>query len=119
MNDSGETPGTDGPDRPKDEFSFTKGMDFFVVWIAWFALIVLVDEKARLLPPVNGAPFPVIAAALAFAPAWFSVFVWLHYFQEMPRTGATQEAGKRGSHAVVILILAGIAYALLKGVLGR
>ncbi|MFO1235655.1 MAG: hypothetical protein U1F24_01295 [Alphaproteobacteria bacterium] len=120
MNDTSKTPATGGgPDGPKDEFSFTRGMDFFLVWLAWLVLIVLADEKARLLPPMSGATFPVVVGALAFAPAWLSVFVWLHYFREMPRAEATQEAGKRATNAAVILILAGIAYALLKNLLFR
>ena len=40
MNDTSKTPATGGgPDGPKDEFSFTRGMDFFLVWLAWLALI--------------------------------------------------------------------------------
>ena len=37
----------------------------------------------------------------------------------MPRAEATQEAGKRATNAAVILIVAGIAYALLKNLLFR
>jgi hypothetical protein len=99
----------------KDEFSFSKGMDFCVVWLLWFAVIVLLDERLRLFSGASGKNWFLFPLILSFFPAWLSIYVWLSHFRERPRAEATSETSARAGHAFVIVFVGGIAIAAIEG----
>ncbi len=104
----------------KDGFSIDKAASFFAFWAPSLLTVWYLNEKNRFMPDLPGSfSIPPLVLIVSFFLAWLGQFAYLHYFQEMGRKEATEEAKTRAGHAVAAAIVIAIASAVLGGLTSK